>query len=370
MIRSLFFIFFLLSLGACSGLKGLKLDKPVRQDALFKAKWVKDLDPYYLSGNLPITTGAPSIAEDILYVGTLAGEFKAIDADNGRVIWNEKDGLPISSQPLIDNKTVYYGGVSGRLYVRHYLTGKLKYAIDLGAPIESSPVLSQGRLLVYLRGHQIVCLDAETGKIIWNYRRAVPVTVTLQKVSRPLVLGNKIIAGFADGFLVALSLEEGTIVWEQKLVENQKFVDVDLNPILVNGMIISGSPSSFVRGVDPDTGNIKIQFTEMSVANPLIRGETMVLGTPEGEVVFMNLTGEVLKRKKVSKRPVNNLFWWREKLVVTTFKGELLALDPLSLKVEEKFLLGSEQSAVFGDLIGDENGFGMLTSRNRLYFFH
>ncbi len=366
----LFLFSFLLFLSSCAGVKSIKLDKPQRVDSIFNAGWIKDFDPYYVSGNLPITTGAPALSQDIVYVGTLSGEFKAIDTENGRILWSEKEALPISSQPLIDKENVYYGGVSGRLYVRHNLTGKLKYAIDLGAPIESSPVISQGRLIVYLRGHQMVCLDAETGKIIWNYRRAVPVTVTLQRVSRPLIIDNKIIAGFADGFLLALSLEEGAVLWEQKLVESQKFVDVDINPVLVNGVVLSGSPSSTLRGVDPVSGNIKIQYNESSAGNILVRGETIILGTHEGEVVFMNLSGDVVKRKKVSKRPVNNLLWWREKLIVSTFKGELLALDPLSLKVVEKFLLGSEQSAVFGDLVGDESGFAVLSSRNRLYYFH
>jgi outer membrane protein assembly factor BamB len=359
----------LATLASCSQLKSLNVKAPQKSESFFKVRWAKNLDFDYKPGNLPITYGGTSMSEDAVFAGALDGSFRAIDAENGRELWSFKESTPIAAPALVFGEHVYYGTQGGRLIVRHQVSGELKYEIDLGAPIESAPVISQGRLVIYLRGHQILCLDAETGKIVWNYRRAVPVTVTLQRTSRPLIIGNKIILGFADGHAGALSLDEGTLIWEQKVVETQKFVDVDLNPILVDNMVIIGSPSGELKALDPNTGAIKRQYPVVSMTNPLSRGEVLVVGTVMGEVVFMGVDGKIIKEGSVSKHAINQLWWWKNYVVVSTFAGELLAIDPLDFSVVSRFDLGHSQSAIFGDAALSESGLGILTSRNRLFFF-
>lgn len=363
-------LFFLLStLVSCSTLYKWGARPPEKDREFFQVRWAKNLDTLYVTGNMPMTVGGVSSAQDILFVGSLDGTFRAVDVENGRDLWLQKESMPIAAPALIDQDQVFYGTQGGRLIVRHMLTGELKYAIDLGAPIESAPVLYQGRVVLYLRGHQVVCLDAITGKIIWNYRRAVPVTVTLQRTTRPLFIGDKVIVGFADGFAGALSLQEGTLLWEQKLVDTQKFVDVDLNPVLVDGLIVTGSPSGELKALDPGDGSIRRNFPISALSHPLLRSGNLIFGTADGELVFMDLTGAVLKRAKVSKRAINQVLWWKDCVVAITFAGELLALDPLTFNKVGRFALGNSQSAIFGDVALSEQGLGVLTTRNRLFFF-
>lgn len=359
----------LLLLAGCSTAKRWGVKAPENKRDFFTVRWAKDLDSLYVTGNLPITVGGVVVGENIVYAGALDGKFYAIDAENGRELWHFQEPNPIAAPGLVLNGNIYYGTQGGRLVVRQGVTGELQFAIDLGAPIESAPVHHEGRLVVYLRGHQIVCLDAVTGKIIWNYRRAIPITVTLQRTSRPLFVGDKVIVGFADGYAGALSLQEGTLQWEQRLVETQKFVDVDLNPIEAQGMVVSGSPGGGLKALDPASGAIRRNFPESSLTQPFLRGESLVFGNDEGEIVFMSLDGSILRRQKVSKRPINQLLWWKDHLVAMTFGGDLIGLDPLSFKRVGTFSLGHSQSAVFGDYALSDAGLGVLSSRNRLYFF-
>jgi outer membrane protein assembly factor BamB len=367
-MRFLSFFFLLLTLG-CAQLSRLGVKSPEREKKFFHVKWAKNLDYNYVPGNLPITYGGASMNEDTLFVGALDGSFHAFDAENGRELWKVKESTPLASVALVHGEHVYYGSQGGRLFVRRQMTGELKYAIDLGAPIEAAPVFHEGRLILYLRGHQIVCLDAETGKIVWSYRRAVPVTVTLQRTTRPLVVNNRVMVGFADGFAGALSLQEGTLLWEKKIVDTQKFVDVDLNPLWAEGTLIMGAPYGELKGLDPRDGSIKRQFDVVSLAHPLLRGQSLVVGTASGEVVFLSLDGKVLKRGQVSEQAINQLWWWKDHVVVSTFGGELLAIDPLSFQKIDRFQFGHAQSALFGDVALSERGIGVLTSRNRLFYF-
>ena len=359
----------LVILSILMGCASIKPQAPEKKTTFFKNIWSKNLDSEYVSGNLPIGLGAPRIFNDIVYMGSLDGVMSAYDIESGRLLWSQNEKTPLGGPVEFFNDHVAYGGLSGRFFVRHYLTGKLKYVIDLAAPVESAPVFHKDHLFIYLRGHQLVHMDAETGKILWVYKRAVPVTTTLQRTSRPLIIGNKIIVGFADGFLGALSMDEGLLVWETKLVENSKFVDVDLNPVVAGGVIICGSPSGELKAINPESGAIARTFGVSVMAHPLLRGEQLILGTNDGEVIIMSLNGDILKKVKVSTQAISAVSWWKEMLVVASFDGKVQALDPLTMKVIEHFNLGYDYSAIFSDIVTTQDFLALYTSRNRLYLF-
>lgn len=363
---SSFTFLLLFFLGACAGLKPVA---PVKKVSVFKNIWSKNLDGEFVSGNLPIGLGAPRIFNDIVYMGSLNGVMSAYDIESGRVLWSVNEKTTLGGPVEFFNDHVAYGGLNGRLFVRHYLSGKLKYAIDLSAPIESAPVFYKDHLFIYLRGHQVVHLDASTGKVLWAYKRAVPVATTLQRVTKPLIVGNKVIIGFADGFLGALSMAEGLLVWETKLVDNSKFVDVDLNPILAGGMIISGSPSGELKAINPDNGAVSRSFGVSVMAHPVLRGEQLILGTNDGELIVMSLSGEILKSTKVSTQAISAVTWWKDMLVVATFDGKIQAIDPLTMKTIDHFHLGYDFSAIFSDIVTNDEFMAFYSSRNRLYLF-
>lgn len=365
-MRFITHIFFFL-LVACGQLKP---QAPAQEKKLLNVSWSKNLDAPHVSGNLPIGLGAPRVFQDIVYMGSFSGNMTAYDLESGRTLWSINDKTELGAPVEFFNEHIAYGGLNGRLFVRHYLTGKLKYAIDLSAPIESAPVFHNGRLIIYLRGHQIAYLDAETGKVLWVYKRAVPVTTTLQRTTKPLFIGNKIILGFADGFIGALSTDEGLLVWESKIVETSKFVDVDLNPTLIGGMIITGSPSGELKAINPDNGAIARSYGVSVMAHPLVKGEQLVLGSNDGEVLLMSVAGEILKRVKISKAPVSAVAWWKDNLVAASFDGKIRVIDPLNMKVLDEFALGYEFSSIFSDLVVYEDYLVLYSSRNRLYVFH
>jgi outer membrane protein assembly factor BamB len=361
------YLFLLILTVACGSFKP---QAPEKKTDFFKVVWSKNLDPDYVSGNLPIGLGAPRIFNDIVYMGSTSGVMSAYDIESGRVLWSQDDKTPLGGPVEFFKDHVAYGGLNGRFFVRHYLTGALKYAIDLGAPIESAPYFFNDRMIVYLRGHQIVHLDAETGKILWVYKRAVPVTTTLQRTTKPLIVGNKIIVGFADGFAGALSVDEGLLLWETKVVEQAKFIDVDLNPVLVGGSVVTGSPSGDLKALNPDNGAISRSYGVSVLAHPYLKGEQLILGTNDGEVIIMSLGGDILKRVKVSDQSVSAVSWWKDHLIAASFDGKIRAIDPLTLKIIDEFALGYDYSAVFSDLVTTEEYMTIYSSRNRLYLFH
>lgn len=363
----LFLVLFVLS--SCSWLPA-KLS-PEHQVNDWRVLWAQNLDPDYVSGNLPIGLGAPTTYQHLLYMGTAWGEMRAYDVETGRVVWTAKEeGKYLGAPGSVFEEHLIYGSTDGRVYSRHTMTGELNWSIDLQSSVETAPSISKGRAYFHLRNHKIVCLDAGTGKIIWSYKRSVPYTTTIQRASRPLVLDDRVVVGMADGFLVAIHPEEGNILWETLLTRSSKFVDVDADPLLLDGLILAGPLTGPLSLVDPKSGVVRRTMNYKISRAPLYDENFVYLGTMDGEVVKLKRQSyDELFRLKVSKRSLSAMSWWQGELAVSSTKGELFLLNPADLKLKSSYHLGSSFSAIFGELVEHGDFLATLSSRNRLYVF-
>lgn len=303
-------------------------------------------------------------------MGSLKGSMSAYDAMTGQIVWvfNENDAIQSQVNAVGDN--VFYGTQSGRLYSRHYMTGVLNYSIDLGSPIESQSAFYKGRLIVHLRDHTIVNLDAETGKVFWRYQRSIPYVTTLQRVSQVMPFENSLIVGFADGYLVSLSLEEGVVNWEQRLSTGVKFVDVDVKPVYFQGSIIAGSAAGPMRMVNPKTGAIEKTIDIYQGHSPLIEGNELIVGSVYGKIYRLDKYGKVINSKKLSDNGISSIISWKDGLVVTFMGEEVLYVNPKDFDTISEFHLGHDQSSIFGSAVVSQDGLlSFFSSRNRLYVF-
>ena len=116
-----------------------------------------------------------------------------------------------TSSPVIFGDSVIYGTTSGRVKSRKLINGELNYELDVGASVDGTPIVHNGRLFVQLRNHQIFSLDAATGKILWSYKKSIAKKTTIQGVGEGVVYDNLVIYGFADGDLIAFRLK--LVMW-------------------------------------------------------------------------------------------------------------------------------------------------------------
>ncbi|OIQ17877.1 MAG: hypothetical protein BM556_10650 [Bacteriovorax sp. MedPE-SWde] len=358
-------------LTSCSSVKKMTNISPKaadRAETTFQAKWIKNLDPSYQTGNLPIALGSPLIHEGVVYVGNNNGFLDAYSLKNGRLIWREKTMGAMHSAPVAYKNTLIYGDIHGRMYGKNLESGKLAYVFDLGSPVDSTPVIAKDRIFVHTRNHKIFCIDASTGKILWSYKRSVPFFSTLQRTSRPHIVENKVYVGFADGYLLAFSLEEGQVVWEKKLSSADKFVDVDMSPSYFRGKLIVSSINGKAEVIDPKTGILYKRLSFTTNRDATLFDDQAFFGTIDGKLVSLDDNFNISKEIQVAKTPISSIRKWKGGLVVTTIGKEILYLDN-KLQLVEKFDLGSVYSAVFGHTSVEDDALAIFSSRNRLYLF-
>ncbi len=93
-------------------------------------------------------------------------------------------------------------------------------------------------------------VDAATGDLIWTYKRNYPEGFKGATIKRnAAVFENLLIGSSSDGFVYALDIATGKLVWETKITDwKTQNANPSGGPIIANGKVISG------RNCQPDAG--------------------------------------------------------------------------------------------------------------------
>lgn len=203
-------------------------------------------------------------------------------------IQQQRWALPIPggvvSELTADRGTVYFGGGDGFIYSVNLETGRVNWKYEVRNPVVSRPTLAGGRLFITTSDDTVYALDAGTGKWLWHYRRRTAQNATIYGASAPLVDGGEVLAGLSDGYLVALSVQDGKLKWEKKLQQGTKFTDVDAHPILDAGVLYIPSYDGALYAIRRASGQVLWRFDEGGSKQVVAEGEQLYLPSSDGHL--------------------------------------------------------------------------------------
>ncbi len=174
----------------------------------------------------------PLLADGVIYVVSEEGELAAFDADSGKLRWESELEIPISGGVGKYRDSLLLGGADGLV---------MRLSAEDGSEIWRQPVTgevlaapqSNGQVVVaQAYDGKLMAFDYETGDKLWTFSNDVPV-LTLRGTSTPIIYNDFVIAGFADGKVIAVSLDSGSVVWEARVAiaqgrsEIERIVDID-----------------------------------------------------------------------------------------------------------------------------------------------
>jgi outer membrane protein assembly factor BamB len=162
---------------------------------------------------------------------------------------------------------------------------------------DASPVLSGKKIYIHTRqgtDETIICLDAKTGKDIWNYKYAAPAVTGPSGShpgprSTPVVSNNKIITYGVSGIVNCLDAATGKLIWKK---DDPSFPVLQfftsMSPLVTDGKCIiqmGGKDTGKVVAFDLNTGEEKWAYTGEgpSYASPSI----MTFGKVKSIVIFL-----------------------------------------------------------------------------------
>ena len=228
--------------------------------------WRKDL-------NVPFRT-SPALGDGKLFAITIDNQLFALNSDDGSVIWkyeisSEDTVLAGGAAPAYDakTKTLVAAFSNGEIMA---FNARLGYPLfsnnlvnldDLSAPssinaVKASPVITDKKVIAVGNSRVTLAFDIENGDVLWQ--RALSGTQT------PLVNNETIYLITQEGQLVALSLKDGSTLWQILPLEHLKIKEraqIHLyGPIMVQGHLVVTASDGAVYMFKPENGTKISQF--------------------------------------------------------------------------------------------------------------
>jgi outer membrane protein assembly factor BamB len=166
---------------------------------------------------------SPAVGQGMVFAGfngNIRGFF-ALDERTGGPRWNNtgREFQQAYAAPSLAGETLYVAA-NGVIRALTAASGEVKWTFPL-AGCGSTPVLAGNTLLVGAADGTIVGLDSATGGKRWSYEKTIPTKFVFAPfqldgssiLSSPAISGNTAYYGTADGRLLALSTETGRELW-------------------------------------------------------------------------------------------------------------------------------------------------------------
>jgi outer membrane protein assembly factor BamB len=243
--------------------------------------------------------GAPTIANENIYVITQDNQLFALNPADGKLRWNaagtfETSGVFGAAAPAAAQGTVVAGFSSGELTAYRYENGRtvwqdaltrtsISTAVATISDIDAEPVIDQGRVYALGQGGRMVALELNTGQRIWE--------INVAGISTPWVAGEWIFAVTDQGQLMALARATGRVKWLTQLPRYRDEEDKEgaiswVGPVLAGDRLIVANSRGQIVNVSPLDGKVQSTVeTRMSITLPLVvAGSTLYVLHDEGRL--------------------------------------------------------------------------------------
>jgi len=368
-IYSSFVLITLLALFACS------------KDVVMKPAALSNFQPTAVvnkqwSNSVNMVKGAylklsPIAANNKIFIAGTSGNIKAIDTNTGNTLWQVNTKMSLSSGPGINNTAVFVGTSDGQIIALQQQDGKILWQGNVIGDVLAAPAANNETVVVKTSVGKIRAFNTRTGKVLWDYAEQNP-SLSLRGSSAPKIVDDQVICGFANGEMVALDIDNGSVKWQQQIAtpngsfEVERMVDIVADPVvsgstiyvvtyqgniaalnIKNGNILWQKPMSSISGLSFDTQNIYVTnshdqlfaltksdgdtiwhydgFAYRGLSGPATLGNVVAVGDTEGYVHWLNTAnGQIAARTKISGSIVVTPITYNNALYVYSTTGNLV----------------------------------------------
>jgi eukaryotic-like serine/threonine-protein kinase len=258
---------------------------------------------YHATG--PVTSTA-AVANGVAYLQSDDGTLHAVGIRDGQMRWTRADGTPLplgwghengdyfTSSPVVTDGLVIVGGRDGSLVARDLASGQERWRYQATCEIWGSPAVEGGVVVVGDQCGSVHAVAVGTGRLRWRFRTVGDTLAsasfgfdrrTIQ--SSPAIWESTVLVGARDGFLYAIDLTTGRERWRY----NHEVSWVNASPA-VDGRLVyaASSDGGFAQGVSLATGQEVWRAARLGISwsSPLVAGEFVYVTTGTGWVYALD----------------------------------------------------------------------------------
>lgn len=301
----------------------------------------------------PITS-QPVIDETNVYTIDTKAKIISLSKVNGKIKWEKKlkkkidgDGILNGGLAVNNNYLVVTTG-TGNVFILDKKNGKIVWDINLFITIRAAPIISGNNVLILTKDNRLSSYNLEEKKINWTHEGLEEIS-TFMGSSTPVVSNGIVVVTYSSGEIYALNELNGNVIWNENLslyiqkksLEN--ISDIRGNPVVHDNKIYVISYSGKLVALDLNNGkrlwesNIGGINTPWVVSNFIFvlskDNELICLSSKEGKVVWVSKLKDFMDFDKKEK----NILWTGpllagRMLILSGSHGIIASISPYSGK--------------------------------------
>ena len=295
-----------MSLGACSTMKGWfefdDEDDPKQPAELTDIEDTVEIDKLWSQG-VGDGQGAgfykiqPVISGSTIYVAAADGSLEAFDKLTGKSLWDVELEFPLAGGVGVYADALFVGSSDGFVIKVDASSGEVLWSTRLSGEVMSVPQSNGAMVIAHSLDGKLQALDFGTGEVVWTYDSTVP-ALTLRGSGSPLVSGDTVFVGFANGRVLAFDIATGSISWEARIAipqgrsEIERVVDVDGTMTLEGDELFVASYQGRIAALNASDGS-KLWQQDVSSFSGVSQGfNNIYVADEDGTVYAYQRTGQ------------------------------------------------------------------------------
>ncbi|WP_087019216.1 PQQ-binding-like beta-propeller repeat protein [Thaumasiovibrio subtropicus] len=205
---------------------------------------------------------SPIVKDNIAYIGADNGIFYAVDLEGQGARWTFETGGKIRSDAAISQHLIYFSSDDGYLYALNRWSGVLRWKFNLAdgdverilpanyAPwafdfTKSSPVVDGQFIYVGSADGHLYAIHKTTGSLRWRFKTEGMIRSTAAVNQQHVYITSW------DGSIYALEKATGQLAWTYKTGAT-----ISSDPALIGEMLVVGSRDAHLYNIDAQTGKL------------------------------------------------------------------------------------------------------------------
>ena len=316
----------------------------------------------------------PYLTPEYVYAADRDGKIIALNRQTGKTRWKSKSNKKYSAGPYLIENYLLLTTSDAKIVALDAHSGREVWEKKLSTEVLAPLGGYHDIVVAHATDGSVTALTLRDGNELWRIEHSTP-ALTLRYCSKPIVVDEKVIVGFATGKLSAFDLHTGSNVWERAITiprgrsEIQRMVDISADPIVIGDVVYAITYQGKLAAVSVSTGDLQWErdlssyqnmandenylyvtdndyhiwaidrFTgetkwkqnalaERYITGPAIVQNKVAVADRAGYVHYLSAeNGHVIDRQHFSGKFYQNPMRMGDSLLVSTYQGKLLALN-------------------------------------------
>lgn len=270
--------------------------EPIQSKVAIKEKWSTSAGS---KSNDNFNKLVPVIAGNIIYSADHSGNVQANNKTTGALVWAKKLPTNLASGPVLAQGIIIVATSNSSLKALKQADGSELWQAKVSGDILSKPVITGNRVIAKSIDGKLYAFNLQNGTQLWVSEHGAPGLV-LKASSSPVLMGNAVLVGYSDGRMDAVEVDSGRTLWQRSIAyatgssDVERLIDIDADPIVKGNKIILGSYQGYIGALSLENGQFDWRKPASIYKNMAVRGNTLFFSDSNDVIWSINSqTGQV-----------------------------------------------------------------------------